>query len=90
MEEMIKGYQDLSHKLFTLEKTKLLDIISKVLKPLGCLPYSLIGKKLVVLSMLERISKMQNHANAFIFWLRVPDNSKDTDYIYILGPFVHS
>ena len=45
----------------------MLGIISKALKPLGCLPNPPNGKELVVSSLQERISEMLNHADAFIF-----------------------
>ena len=45
----------------------MLGIIAQVLKPLGCLSDVQIGEELVVSSMQERISKMLNHADVFIF-----------------------
>ena len=45
----------------------MLGIIPKALKPLGYLPDQPTEEELVVPGMLERISEMLNHADAFIF-----------------------
>ena len=45
----------------------MLGIISQVLKPLGCMSNLPIGEELVMSSIQERISKMLNHTDAFIF-----------------------
>ncbi|KAK9225847.1 hypothetical protein WN943_010892 [Citrus x changshan-huyou] len=50
-----------------VRRSQVLSIFPKALKLLGCLPNPQNGKELVVSNMQERISKMLNHADAFIF-----------------------
>ena len=45
----------------------MLCIIPKTQKPLGCLSDSPIGEELVISVMQERITKMLNHDDTFIF-----------------------
>ncbi|KAK9199362.1 hypothetical protein WN944_014553 [Citrus x changshan-huyou] len=64
------GGQGLSKLVFEaafIRGSQVLGIIPKALKPLGCLPDPPTGEELVVSGMQERISKMLNHADAFIF-----------------------
>ncbi|KAK9190475.1 hypothetical protein WN943_019080 [Citrus x changshan-huyou] len=48
---------------------QVLGIIPRALKPLGSLSDSPIGEELVVSGVQERVTKMLNHADAFIFLL---------------------
>ena len=62
-----RGLSNLVSKAAFFRWSQVLGIISKALKPLGCLPSPPTGEKLVVLGIQKRISKMLNHAETFIF-----------------------
>ncbi|KAK9230108.1 hypothetical protein WN944_023075 [Citrus x changshan-huyou] len=62
-----RGLSKLVSEAVFVQRSQVLCIIPKALKPLGCLPDSPAGEELVILGMQERISEMLNHADAFIF-----------------------
>ena len=62
-----RGLSKLVSEAAFVRGTQVLGIIPKALKPLGCLPDSPTREELVVSGMQERISKMLNHADVFIF-----------------------
>lgn len=65
-----RGLSKLVSQAAYTKKSQVIRVISKALKPLRCLSGSLIGEELDILSMQERISKMLNHVDAFIFLTR--------------------
>ncbi|KAK9204805.1 hypothetical protein WN943_015069 [Citrus x changshan-huyou] len=66
--------------------SQVLGIIPRVLKPLGSSFDSSTGKELVVLGMQERITKMLNHADAFIF---LPGDLTTLEAIITLASWVY-
>ena len=64
-----RGLSKLVSEAAYVRGSQVLGIIPRALKPLGSLSDSPIGEELVVSGVQERITKMLNHADAFIFLL---------------------
>ena len=62
-----RGLSRLISEVVFTRGSQVLGIIPKAIKPLICMSGPPIGEELVVSSMQERISKILNHADTFIF-----------------------
>ena len=62
-----RGLSKLVSEAVFVRGSQVLGIIPRVLKPLGSLSDSSTGEELVVSGTQERITKMLNHVDAFIF-----------------------
>ncbi|KAK9232888.1 hypothetical protein WN943_023136 [Citrus x changshan-huyou] len=81
-----RGLSKLVSEAAFIRGSQVLGIIPRVLKPLGSLSDSPTGEELVVLGMQERITKMLNHADAFIF---LPGDLTTLEALITLASWVH-
>ncbi|KAK9225785.1 hypothetical protein WN943_010830 [Citrus x changshan-huyou] len=81
-----RGLSKLVSEVAFVRGSQVLDIIPRVLKPLGSLSYSPTGEELVVSGMKERTTKMLNHADAFIF---LPGDLATLEALITLASWAH-
>ncbi|KAK9187362.1 hypothetical protein WN944_018756 [Citrus x changshan-huyou] len=81
-----RGLSKLVSKAVFVRGSQVLGIFSRALKSLGSLSDSPTGEELVVSDMQERITKMLNHADAFIF---LPGDFATLETLITLASWAH-
>ncbi|KAK9225595.1 hypothetical protein WN943_010637 [Citrus x changshan-huyou] len=81
-----RGLQKLVSEAAYIRGSQVLDIIPRVLKPLGYFSDSPTGEELVVSSVQERIIEMLNHADTFIF---IPGDLVTLEALNTLASWTH-
>ena len=81
-----RGLSKLVSEATFVRGSQVLGIIPRASKPLASLSNSSTGEKLVVLGMQERITKMLNHPNTFIF---LPGNLVTLEALITLVSWAH-
>ncbi|KAK9204757.1 hypothetical protein WN943_015021 [Citrus x changshan-huyou] len=81
-----RGLSKLVSEATFVRGSQVLGIIPRTLKPLGSLSYPPTEEELVVSGMQERITKMHNHADAFIF---LPGDLATLEALITLASWAH-
>ncbi|KAK9222622.1 hypothetical protein WN944_011058 [Citrus x changshan-huyou] len=81
-----RGLSKLVSEAAFVRRSQVLGIIPRALKPLGSLSDSSTGEELVISGMQERITKMLNHADTFIF---LPGDLATLETLITLASWAH-